>query len=135
MKLSSQVIYSGDFLEVDLEIDAGGQDSVLELALIIYTLSGTRVAIADLRKTKETARIDVYFSGMITLKVESLPLIEGDYTLGLWIKSRNFSEELENLSELTVLSKVQESGFIPYAPSDRGFFELEFDVLRFISSR
>jgi lipopolysaccharide transport system ATP-binding protein len=137
IKLSTQVIHSGDFLEVDLEIADSGpdSDSVLELALIIYTLSGTRVAIADLRKTKEIDRININFSGMIKLKIESLPLIEGDYRLGLWIKTRNFSEELENLSELKVLSKVHKSGFIPYAPSDRGFFELEFDVLRIISSR
>ncbi len=129
IKLSSQVICSGDFLEVDLEIADSSSDSVLELALIIYTLSGTRVAIADLRKIKETNQINIDFSGMIKLKIYSLPLIEGDYILGLWIKTRNFSEELENLSKLVVLPKVHKSGFIPYAPSDRGFFELEFDVL------
>jgi hypothetical protein len=59
--------------------------------------------------------------------VKSLPLVEGDYQIGLYINSGNVSKDYFDLLTLTIVSPARAGEVVPYPARDRGLVELDSD--------
>jgi hypothetical protein len=57
-----------------------------------------------------------------------MPLVEGDYFLGLWIRCIPATGEFLNLAKFTVSSTPSVDGVVPYPAVHRGTVEFEFKV-------
>ncbi len=101
---------------------------LVDLALLFYSPLGTRVAVIDLRKALNSSVGDVRLSGSI----RSLALVEGDYSVGLYINSTHFRGDLMDLALIEVRPAPVEVGAPPpYDSAHRGTVELDYscDVL------
>jgi lipopolysaccharide transport system ATP-binding protein len=117
---------SGD-VSFELELFSQTEARVSDLAILIYSSSGLRVAVLDLRKQEQPYIIR---AGTCVLRgqIHSVPLVQGEYHLGLYIKTEDYNENLLDLATLTVESGTHRNGAIPYAAQHRGFVELDFSL-------
>ena len=71
-------------LEVEMQIDAAHARSVASLAVVIRDVSGPKLVNADTAASEQVLRLE---SGrnVVTLRIESLYLNPGEYTVDLWI--------------------------------------------------
>jgi lipopolysaccharide transport system ATP-binding protein len=116
-------VTSGDQQEFTLEIASKQADRIDSLVILIYAALGYRVAIIDLRP----AGCPFLLAGealTITGQIESLPLVEGEYHVGLYIESREARDDFMYLSKFTVIGRPGSSEIVPYPANNRGFIEL-----------
>ncbi len=111
-----------------IEIGAHADEVVSDLALLIYATTGERVAIIDLRSPAGVYRIKPNLNLHLQSKVMSLPLVEADYQLGLWINSTSVCQCFMNLMTFTILPSESVGGVVPREPQHRGFVELQTEV-------
>jgi lipopolysaccharide transport system ATP-binding protein len=120
-------VISGQPVRFILELASSVPARLTEVAILIFSANGIRVAVIDLRKHGET-----YSVGTGTLQIEgavnSAPLVEGLYYLGLYIKSEDASKDILNLASFLVNGKKKKDGPLPYAANHRGFVELDYTV-------
>jgi lipopolysaccharide transport system ATP-binding protein len=116
-------------LEYSLTIESSANNRISDLVVLIYNHLNERVGIIDLRHRDLGTRS--LQSNRITVrgKINKLPLIEGIYSLGLYVSSALCQGDYLNLKRLEVLSVQGE--FVPYALKYRGYteFDATFTVL------
>jgi lipopolysaccharide transport system ATP-binding protein len=117
----------GEDVRFLIECHATDVTRVSELAMLILSSQETRLAIVDLRDglpvTLAPGR-----SLMISGVIRQLPLVEGDYRIGLYAVAGNFSGDLADLAELRVLAPAPRGGTAPYSAMYRGFVELDVRI-------
>jgi hypothetical protein len=59
-----------------------------------------------------------------------VPLVEGDYRLGLFVQSTNTSGDFLDLRRMEVRPSAQAKKVTPFPAAYRGFLELNVDDLR-----
>ncbi|HEU5292732.1 MAG TPA: ABC transporter ATP-binding protein [Cyclobacteriaceae bacterium] len=91
-------------------------------AILIYNSLNERIAIVDLRSTELFKISSARETYRITGKVNSLPLVEGHYDIGVYIASNLFQGNKYHLGRFEILPAERE--IIPYAVRDRGYIEL-----------
>jgi hypothetical protein len=99
-----------------------------ELSLLIHTHEEIRVAILDLRRS---GLPQVLHAGQIWVgqgRITSLPLVEDDYRVGLYVAAGDFSGNLSDLITLAVEPRQLNSHLPGYAAVHRGVLELNFEV-------
>ena len=105
-----------------------GSARIDHLALLIYSSQEQRVAIVDLRGAglplSLTAGETRTFTGWIT----SLPLVEGDYRIGLGLGTTDFTGDIAALVELRVGARARAGDHVPYHAAHRGLVELDFGL-------
>lgn len=111
-----------------LELLARRSLNVSSLAILIYSALGERIAILDLRKKEGGFRLADSVPLVIEGKLGSMPLVEGAYSIGLYIDYGVFQDNVLGLIDLKVSNPVQNSDFAPFPPAVRGFVELEFSI-------
>jgi lipopolysaccharide transport system ATP-binding protein len=91
-------------LELQLEIDAAQARSVSSLAVVIRDVGGTNLVNADIAASEQIVRLDAGLS-VVTLRIESLYLNPGEYTVDLWIGDGGPSglDHVESAFQLLVL--------------------------------
>jgi homopolymeric O-antigen transport system ATP-binding protein len=122
--LSTSTLHSGEALDVEFEFRADEPGQLRECAILIYSAKGMRLAIVDLR---ESGVVPLrYGSGefAIRTRITSLPLVEGDLTLGLYLGTNQFAGNLLDLAELTIVASQSAERFIPYPADVRGLLVL-----------
>jgi lipopolysaccharide transport system ATP-binding protein len=122
--LSTSTLHSGEALDVEFEFRADEPGQLRECAILIYSAKGMRLAIVDLR---ESGVVPLrYGSGefAIRTRITSLPLVEGDLTLGLYLVTNQFAGNLLDLAELTIVASQSAERFIPYPADVRGLLVL-----------
>jgi lipopolysaccharide transport system ATP-binding protein len=122
--LSTSRLHSGEALDVEFEFRADEPGQLRECAILIYSAKGMRLAIVDLR---ESGVVPLrYGSGefAIRTRITSLPLVEGDLTLGLYLVTNQFAGNLLDLAELTIVPSQSAERFIPYPADVRGLLVL-----------
>jgi lipopolysaccharide transport system ATP-binding protein len=99
------------------------ENLVSELAILVFNEVGQRVGIIDLRsypyfdKTKLTSSLE--FKGVI----HDIPLIEGNYSLGIYILSNQYTANVYDLIRFSVVgAKVRVS---PFPVESRGLIEFK----------
>ena len=129
-KLEPAAVPAGARLGFTLELRASQPTRATDLELLLYSASGTRVAVLDLRPCGLPATLSPQRSWRFTGAVPVLRLVEGEYDIGLYINAGAFNGNALSLLRLTVLPRVGANGPVPHPPAHRGFVELEFDARR-----
>jgi len=101
---------------------------ISELVILIFSAMGARVAILDLRSVGKDLVAGPTEALRLRGRIAALPLVEGDYSLGLYINAGTIREDFLDLTRLTILSKSSRSEIPPYAVQHRGLVELEHTV-------
>jgi lipopolysaccharide transport system ATP-binding protein len=127
LSISPNPLNSGQPAQFSVELSATELVRLQELSILFYTTSATRVAIADLRSTRfdylfgEHKRLS--FIGMI----KNLNLVEGDYSIGIYINCGDLRGDIYDLFPLSIISSERERELAPYAPLHRGYLDLDFE--------
>jgi lipopolysaccharide transport system ATP-binding protein len=99
-----------------------------ELSLLINAAHGMRVALIDLRTLGLPTRIPTGEYWHVHGTIESLPLIEGDYSVGITVNIGEFHENVFDLVGFSVSSRRQDTGYAPYPVVYRGLVNLDFNA-------
>jgi len=123
--LAPNPIESGGALSVRWDLRAMDRVRLSEFAVLIHSADGTRVAILDLRARGLPRRLDPgqRWTGEATVK--ALPLVEGDYSVGLYAGTGEATGNIEDLITLTVGPRRGTGPETPYAAAHRGLVDLE----------
>lgn len=124
---SPNPVKSGDPVRFELEFLASQPMQISELSLLVYSQFGVRAANLDLRRSSGPYPLDGKHSLTLSGTVRSLPLVSGDYSIGLYINSTEVNNDFFDLTQLTVFQQAADTGVVPYAERFRGVVELEFD--------
>jgi lipopolysaccharide transport system ATP-binding protein len=120
-------VVSGGPLDFELELRATQPVRLSDLVILVYSLQGVRLAIMDLRD-KGGASYELAGDRPLALRgtIDSLPLIEGAYKLGLYLACEEFYRDYYNLAEVTVLNRSRAGSVVPRKAVHRGLLELEY---------
>jgi lipopolysaccharide transport system ATP-binding protein len=118
-------IMSGDKQEFTIEISSAKSELIRSLVILVYSSMGQRVAIIDLRPA--TGRYILGNDSLtITGQIECLPLVEGEYHVGLYVESDGACRDFMSLSKVTVIGAPGSSKVVPYPAHVRGLVELTY---------
>jgi len=124
-EFSPNPVQSGDPVNFSLELSAVSKLRLEGLAILVYSISGARVAILDLRPKGIVGRYlnsePLKLSGCL----RSVPFVEGDYQLGLYLHSDTGAANFLDLACLQVTCQARSDGHVPYPAAVRGCVELE----------
>lgn len=128
LRCEPDVVPSGSSTRIILSLRAPVPNVVDELALLVYASSGERVAILDLRQPGGGQRLDRDATITWEVSVQSLPLVEGEYSLGVFCRTRESRGNHYDLGHLTVTPGKSACTVVPYAAQHRGVLELDFQL-------
>lgn len=119
-------IMNGEPLDFTLKIMPTRDTRVGDVHLLIYSTLGTRVAIVDLRQ-KNGEHYSLTKGTPLTLKgrISRLPLVEGDYKVGVCVACSEYHADFHDLRALSVCGRAATSANIPHRANYRGLVELE----------
>jgi lipopolysaccharide transport system ATP-binding protein len=117
-------IETGSPLSWSLELAATERVRLRELAVLINSLNNMRVALLDLRALGFPVELAPDHKWRIEGEITSIPLVEGQYTVGLTINTSEFFENILDVAHFTVVARPTDSGYAPYDPIYRGTVEL-----------
>jgi lipopolysaccharide transport system ATP-binding protein len=123
-------VVSGEPVDFMLEVAPRKPSRLKELALLIYSEYGARVAVLDLRQegVRDVALRDA--SLLLKGSIRTLPLVEGAYRIGLFIATEDYHADFLDLAWLNVAGRAAVDEFVPYPVAHRGHVDLEFVVER-----
>jgi lipopolysaccharide transport system ATP-binding protein len=125
--MSSSYIRSGDSVDIRIEFKAEASGQLYECAVLFYSTKGQRIATVD---TRESGLLPFrYEDGKFSLivQISALPLVEGDFTIGLFLASSEYTGDILELADVTVeapRSRPGYRGYVPYPAEVTGFIVL-----------
>jgi lipopolysaccharide transport system ATP-binding protein len=126
IEITPNPLISGDAARFSIVIRAKEQARINELALLLFSSQEMRVGIVDLRSSGLPASVAAGETFVLTGTIRSLPLVEGDYRIGLYAVAGDFTGNLFDLVELSIAARQAPEGHAPYPAMHRGV--IEFDV-------
>lgn len=129
-ELAPNPVASGEAARVSIAMRASEQARINELAVLVYSSQEMRVGIIDLRAHGLPASVPAGGVFRMTFTIRSLPLVEGDYRIGLWVMAGDFTGDLYDLVELSVTSRQSSDGHAPFPATYRGVMEFDISVDR-----
>ncbi len=121
-------ISSGESLKFRVALSSVNPNIVKDFALLIYSDQGVRVAILDLRSHVRDSTVGPGKPWRVAGTVRNLNLVEGCYSVGVFIICGDCNRDLFDLIRIRVNSKPNPSGIPPYHAQYRGFVHLEFST-------
>ncbi len=125
LSLASSKLTSISDLDFNLVISSSLKNSFNTLALLLYDDLGQKIAFIDLRNEKlfnsDSANPLISVKGTI----KNLPLLPGEYNLGIHINSSLILKDFFNLVQFEILQKTMVDNIIPYPIHVRGRVELD----------
>jgi len=109
-------------VKINIDIATGSENTVTGLAILIYNNYDVRVGILDLRKL-ELNKLNDHANAKLEIEVDSLPLISGTYSIGLFIDSRSYSGNFLNLLNIKIEASPHE---LKYPDSALGYLKPTF---------
>ena len=110
-------------LNYSFNLESATENQVSGLALLIYNSLNERIGILDLRHSElfeaSSSAGKIAFSGTIS----DLPLVEGEYQIGIYILSNQCRGDFYNLAGFEVMPRPNE--LVPYDLSYRGYVEFD----------
>ena len=122
-------VRTGELVTFQLTFAASERGVMRECALNIHSEKGMRVAVLDLRQLRYFPLHYREGSFSLGVCVPNLALIEGDYTIGIYLVTDDCKAVELDLAELAgfyVGGSLIRQDFTPYPASVRGFVSLEF---------
>jgi homopolymeric O-antigen transport system ATP-binding protein len=124
-RLSTTMLRCGEPLEVEFEFRADEPGHLRECAILLYSAKGVRLAIVDVRECNVVPFRYEIGRFAIRLRIVSMPLVEGDLALGLYLVTDHFTGNLLDVAELTIAAAGgPQQPFIPYPADVRGVLVL-----------
>jgi lipopolysaccharide transport system ATP-binding protein len=110
--------------KISIEYEQTAIPAIRDLCLLIYSLKGVRVAVADLREfiknlKKEENRLSLEGT------IESINLVEGEYSVGLHYNINETRKDVYDINQIRVKPDLTFESINPYSPNYRGFVELK----------
>jgi homopolymeric O-antigen transport system ATP-binding protein len=127
-EVSPNPVRGGERVDFALTFDAASPSRISELALLIYSLQETRVAIVDLRMAGLPVSLAGGQSWSVSGRIDALPLVEGDYRIGIGINSDGYVGDQLGLVDLRVSARQATTGHVPYAAPYRGVVDLQVSL-------
>jgi hypothetical protein len=124
--LTPNPVTSGATARFTMAIRAKDAARINELALLVFSSQEMRVGIIDLRSHGLPASLGAGDTFTIAGTIRGLPLVEGEYRIGLYAVAGDYAGNLFDLAELSVAARPAAEGHAPYPAMHRGV--LEFDV-------
>jgi len=126
MSVSPACPESGSDCELNVKLRAAADTIIREAAVLLYASNGARAGIVDLRQTgvvplrlqKGLTRIDVAMS--------KIPLVEDDYSIGLYLVTDHFSGNSLDLGTMSVRPAIRNDGIVSYPSMSRGLVEFTY---------
>jgi lipopolysaccharide transport system ATP-binding protein len=112
---------------LELTTNCATNIKVKALAILIYSEMGERIAIMDLRKEDEYHLADSQ-PLIIEGRIHSMPLVEGNYSVGLYLEYGGFQGNVLGILDLMILRSETTLNYAPYPSSGRGVVELDFSI-------
>jgi lipopolysaccharide transport system ATP-binding protein len=126
--IGPSMIRSGDAVDIEFAFRSEKRGRVHQCAILIYSVKGFRVGIVDVR---ERGNLPFNFEighFVIRARIAALPIVEGVYTVGLWLVTDAFSGRLLELENFAVAAARTPSDFTPYEADHRGVVVLEAET-------
>jgi lipopolysaccharide transport system ATP-binding protein len=120
-------VVSGDAVTFVVEMASSESVRVSELSLILYNEQGYRVALLDFRASGLPATLAAGRRWSVRGRVKSVPLVEGDYSVSLYVKAGDAAADVNDLGTLAVAPQPGAT-YVPYEAIHRGVLEPEFLV-------
>lgn len=117
-------VRSGRPLEFSMSFRAHRNLTFRSLVMLIDSAQNTRVALVNLRSAGFPRELQANQTWKITGNLAALPLVEGDYSIGLTVNAGDFHENLFELVSVTVEPVPQDEGDVPIPLVYRGVVEL-----------
>lgn len=129
LELSDPVIDIFSNVELFAVFESRSENLVSSLCVLFYSALGERVAIVDLRSEALTTRSKSSRVLEVKIQIRDVPLLEGEYYLGLYIESNLCTGNHLDLIKLTVRRGPQIRAD-PYPAQVRGWIELrnQFEI-------
>ena len=109
-------------IKINIDIATGSENTISGFAILIYNNYDVRVGILDLR-ILELSKLNNYNNAKLEIEVDSLPLISGTYSIGLFINSRSHSGNFLNLLNIKIETSANE---LKYPDSALGYLNPTF---------
>jgi hypothetical protein len=120
-------IESGAASSFALQLSSSEPAQIREILILLHSSLGARVAILDLRSTKLDYGLVPGRPLKLRGRIRTLPLVEGDYSVALYLDCGDFSGDAYDLTSITVTPAKAKSEFPPHSPHDRGVVELLYE--------
>ena len=120
-------IRCGDPIEIEIEFSAEASGQIRECAILFYSAKGMRVGIVDARESDAVPFRYQKGRFAIVVQVASLPLVEGEFAVGLYLLTDHFAGNLLKLQVFDIIAP-RFSGFAAYPPESRGILALSAEV-------
>jgi lipopolysaccharide transport system ATP-binding protein len=117
---------SGEPFEIRISIACMGAERISQAAIVIYGASGARVGVIDLRRLGFLPITLSRQSLEIHATVRNATLVEGDYSVGLYLVTDDAARHHPDLFTMTV-QPAAAAGFAPYPAKHRGILDFHFD--------
>jgi lipopolysaccharide transport system ATP-binding protein len=131
LRLTPNPVQSGSDVDLFIEFRSAISIRIYEVALILFSAAGSRVAIIDMRTEQGFYQLPDGGALQLTGMIKGLPLVEGDYSVGIFINAGEGGDwgVRQDLMDLHVTAREPRVGFTPYNARVRGVVELETEFL------
>lgn len=130
IRFSPSPIISGQNAEFEFGLSCEHKETIQQFSLLVYSSRGSRVAILDLRGSIFPAQIGPEIGMRVVGRISGIPLVEGEYGIGVWIVTDSHAGEALDLVSLKVMERADASDLVPYPAEYRGVINLSFEVER-----
>jgi lipopolysaccharide transport system ATP-binding protein len=120
-------IESGAASNFALQLSSKESAQLREILILLQSSLGIRVAILDLRSTQLDYRLVPDRPLKLRGQIRTLPLVEGDYSVALFLDCGDFSGGVYDLTSISVTTAKAKLEFSPHSPHDRGLLELSYE--------
>jgi lipopolysaccharide transport system ATP-binding protein len=122
---------SGGRTTAQITFWADSQTTIESVCILIYSLMDTRVAILDLRSGTGPHKLSEGTGIQIEVDISKVPLVEGEYKIGLHIHTGDAFGDFLDLTTIEVGPPQKPNEVAPYPAAHRGYAEIDFAVPRF----
>ena len=130
LEIHPKAIYCGDPLRIQVQLMPKKRGVLKELAVLLYSIYGIRVAVLDLRRHDVCELVLGKGSIDFEIKIESLPLIDGEYRVGFYVVTDDYRDDFLDLASFVVNTTISQNEIIPYPAQHRGLVNLSFSVAK-----
>lgn len=127
LTFSPNPVRSGTELAFSIQLSSTQSVALRDLSLEVYSVIGAKIANVDLRGSSRGYGLGAGRSLRLEGRVRQLCLVEGEYSVGIYIRCGALVGHFGDLCHLAVLKAQRWDTLIPYAVRDRGYVELDYE--------
>lgn len=131
INFSPEPIHTLSNCELTFEINSKEERKIESIVPLIFDIFNQRVAILDLRnEIGVNHKISSNKNIKINISIKNIPLLEGEYSLGMHINDEYIAEDFSNLHRFNIWPKQNNTNEImyEYETVHRGYMNFDFEV-------